>query len=144
MGSRSVVINSASAVKTATATITPSIGPAIITFFGIDVPVMAFSLSMVGLLLARSIAPESRRKLTNPQEWALTALLILILLLVVTGQIGFGKPLGAGMSVVWGVGLGTSGLLAIEFFGEYVMDMLRKIMYGFQNAPKTPPKDDHE
>lgn len=109
-----------------TAVITPSFGPAIVTFFGLDIPVMAFGLSVMGLMLARSIAPASRRKLTKNQERCLTGLLGLVLLMVVSGQIG-GKVLGPGMGMVWGIGLGISGLLVVEFFGDYVMTLLYAI-----------------
>ena len=40
--------------------------------------------------------------------------------------IGNGKPLGPGMAVVWGAGLGFSGLLVVELMGERVMAMLRE------------------
>lgn len=105
----------------------PSIGPAIVTLFGVDVPVLALALSCLGLILARTIAPPPLRKLRRGEEWALTILLLIILFLIVTGQMPFlgGKPLGAGMSVIWGVGLGMSGLLVIEFFGQRVMAMLK-------------------
>lgn len=122
----------------ALAAASPSIGPAVITVFGLNIPPMAFGLSMVGLLLARSIAPASRRKLTKNQELSLSTLLVLVLLMVVTGQFTSGGPLSPGMSMVWGIGLGTSGLLCIEFFGTWVMDTLRKILYGFSNPPAAP------
>lgn len=111
----------------------PAIGPAIITLFGIDVPVMALCLSVAGLILARVVAPPPLRKLTKPQEVALTLLLLVVLFLIVTGQLGAGVPLGAGMATVWGIGLGFSGLLAIEFFGARVIAMLHA-MFGRDKA----------
>lgn len=106
----------------------PSIGPAIVTVFGQDVPVLALGLSCAGLLLARMIAPPPLRKLTRTQEAALTLLLLVILFLIVTGQLGAGEPLEAGMATVWGVGLGFSGLLALEFFGTRVRAMLKALL----------------
>lgn len=104
----------------------PTFGPAVVVLFGIDVPVVGLGLSILGLLLARLIAPPPLRKLNARQEVALTVLLMIVLFLIVTGQLfGSGEPLGAGMAVIWGVGLGFSGLLAIEFFGERAMAMLR-------------------
>lgn len=104
----------------------PTFGPAVVVLFGIDVPVLGLVMSVAGLLLARLIAPPPLRKLNRRQEIALTILLMIVLFLIVTGQLfGSGKPLGPGMAVIWGVGLGFSGLLAIEFFGERVMAMLR-------------------
>jgi hypothetical protein len=103
---------------TVTAVAAPAFGPAVVTVFGVDVPPFALALSIVGLLLARAIAPPAARSLTKGQEIALTLLLLILLFLIVTGQLFGNEPLGAGMAVVWGVGLGFSGLLAIEFFGE--------------------------
>lgn len=102
----------------------PSIGPAIVTVFGQEIPVLALGLSCAGLILARIVAPPSLRKLSRVQELALTLLLLLVLFLIVTGQLGSGKALGAGMATVWGVGLGFSGLLAVEFFADRVRQML--------------------
>ncbi len=132
---------------TATALVAPSVGPAIVTFFGTDVPVLALGLSVAGLILARVIAPPPLRKLTRIQEMALTALLLLILFLIITGQLSAcslksvlitthcpAEPLGAGMAAVWGIGLGFSGLLFIEFFGQRFMAAFRAI-FGVNNPP---------
>jgi hypothetical protein len=119
-------------VKSAAAVAAPAFGPAVVTLFGIDVPVLALALSVAGLVLARFIAPPPLRRLTGWQEAALTLLLLIVLFLVVTGQFpGLGgKPLGAGMAVIWGVGLGFSGLLVIEFFGKRVVAMLKAMLEG--------------
>lgn len=108
----------------------PSIGPAIVTVFGTDVPIMALALSCAGLILARVVAPPPLRKLSMMQEAALTLLLLVVLFLIVTGQLGAGEPLEAGMATVWGVGLGFSGLLALEFFGSRVRAMLKALIGG--------------
>lgn len=117
------------AVKLAGAAVAaPTFGPAIITAFGIDIPIVALVLSVIGLVLARFIAPPPLRKLTFNQEVALTALLLIILFLIVTGEfpiVGAGRPIGAGMAVMWGIGLGFSGMLAIEFFGNRAVAMLK-------------------
>lgn len=121
----------------ATALAAPSVGPAIVTLFGTDVPVLALGLSVAGLVLARVIAPPPLRKLTKLQEFSLTMLLLVVLFLIVTGQLfGGGKPLEAGMATVWGIGLGFSGLLAIEFFGQRVMAMLHAV-FGQDRKPPT-------
>lgn len=116
----------------AAATAAPSLGPAVVTVLGTDVPILALLLSCGGLLLARVIAPPPLRKLTRLQHWSLTALLLIVLFLIVTGQFT-GEPLAPGLAVVWGIGLGFSGLVAIEIFSERVVAML-KIMFG--GAPK--------
>lgn len=106
--------------------VSPTFGPAMVTLFGVDVPIIGFGLSMLGLVLARMIAPPPLRKLSRRQEWALTILLIILLFLIVTGELfGTGRPLHSGLAVIWGVGLGFSGLLAIEMFGERVIGMIK-------------------
>lgn len=109
----------------AAAVAAPAFGPAIITLFGVQIPVLALFLSILGLLLARAIAPPPLRKLSRKQEIALTTLLVIILFVIVTGQLLDTEPLGAGLAVIWGVGLGFSGLLVIEFFGLRALAMLR-------------------
>ena len=119
-------------MKASAAALAPAFGPAVVTLFGIDVPILALALSVGGLILARMIAPPPLRKLSGRQEVALTVLLLIILFLIVTGQMPFlgGRPLGAGMAVIWGVGLGFSGLLVVEFFGQRVLAMLRAAFNG--------------
>jgi hypothetical protein len=125
-------------VKSATlAVAAPTIGPAIVTVLGIDVPVLALTLSVAALVLARWIAPPPLRKLSRKEEAALTLLLLIFLFLAVTGHvpvIGKGVPLGPGMAVVWGAGLGFSGLLVVELMGERVMAMLRAAFNGERKA----------
>lgn len=110
----------------------PTIGPAVVTVFGAQVPVLALALSIAALLLARWIAPPPLRRLSREQQVALTLLLLIFLFLAVTGQlplIGNGQPLGAGMAVVWGAGLGFSGLMAVELMSKRVLAML-EAMFG--------------
>lgn len=118
--------------------IAPTFGPAVVTMFGVQIPVLALGLSLVALLLARWIAPPPIRKLTREQQWALTILLLIFLFLAVTGElplIGKKEPLGPGMAVVWGAGLGFSGLLVIELMGQRIMRAL-EVMFGSSNYPK--------
>lgn len=109
------------------AVVAPSLGPAVVTVFGADVPVLALGLAMAGLLLARVIAPPPLRKLTRMQEAALTILLLIVLFLIVIGTFT-GKPLGVGAATMLGVGLGFSGLLAIEFFADRGLAALKAFM----------------
>jgi hypothetical protein len=109
----------------------PSVGPAVITILGTEIPILALGLSIASLLLARWIAPPPLRKLTREQQIALTLLLLIFLFLAVTGEmpvIGSGRPMGVGMAVVWGAGLGFSGLFAVEIMGERVRSMLRAML----------------
>lgn len=106
----------------------PTFGPAVVSIFGTEIPVLALGLSIAALLLARWIAPPPLRRLTREQQLALTLLLLIFLFITVTGQmplVGSGRPMGVGMAVVWGAGLGFSGLFAVEIMGERVKAMLR-------------------
>lgn len=122
--------------KKAAAAAAPSFGPAVVTVLGADIPILALGLSLAGLLLARKIAPPPSRKLTRGQEVALTFLLSIVLFVIVTGQFT-GEPLGVGMSVVWSIGLGLSGLLVIELFGSWVVDRLN-ILLGRNHKGDAP------
>lgn len=123
--------------KTILAAVAPSFGPSVMIFFGVQIPIAAFSLSLVGLLLARHIARPPRRTFTRSQNFALTAILALILLLAVAGEIRWisPEPLGVGMAVVWGVGLGWSGIIVIEIIGKKIVEGL-KVVFGI--VPETP------
>lgn len=124
------------AAANAASIVAPSFGPAIVTIFGLNVPVLAVALSFLGLWLARAIAPPPLRRLTGRQEAILTGLLTLILFMIVTGRIGSGEPIGEGVAVIWGVGLGLSGLIAIEIVADKVRAMLRALI----GAPPDPPE----
>lgn len=110
----------------------PSIGPTVLVIFGLELPVAALSIALVGLLLSRYIAPKSARRLSPGQERALTLLLALILIVIVAGEFPgmSGEPLGVGMATAWGIGLGMSGLLAAEFLGRRMMQALRALFGG--------------
>lgn len=110
-----------------------SIGPAQVTLFGTQIPILPLALGFLGLVLARTLAPPSVRLLTRVQRVALTALLAILLFLIVTGSFT-GVPLDAGMAVVWGIGLGFSGMLSIEFLGERCTAALRA-MVGSAGSP---------
>lgn len=115
----------------------PSFGPAIVTLFGIDVPVVAMTLSIVALILARQIAKPPARKLTPRQEFYLTIVLVIVLFLVVTGQLFVDKPLGPGWAVVWAIGLGMTGVLILEIFAEQVGSFIRAFFRAWRGG--DPP-----
>lgn len=120
-----------------------------------DVPLWSVGLSIMGLVLARWIAPRPLRPLTRQQQWALTALLIIILFVIVTGGLT-GEPMEPGPAIMWGVGLGFSGLtaapsigpafvtlmgrIAVEFFAERVIAML-KAAFGVTGANPNDRSD---
>lgn len=105
----------------------PSIGPAIVTVFGEAIPLMAMSLSIAGLVLARMVAPPSKGPTTKGRAVALTTLLCVIDVAAVLTL----KP-GPGMAVAAGVGLGFSGILAVQFFGDRVKAVLSAMTGGLK------------
>ncbi len=111
--------------------VSPSIGPAIVTVLGIDIPVAAFVLSFIALLMARSVAKPSKRSLSKVQDVCVTGALAILLFTIVTGELLIPQP-GVGMSVVWGLGLGLSGLLIIEMCAEFVVKFLRAFLDAFK------------
>jgi hypothetical protein len=113
----------------------PSFGPAIVTLFGVDIPIFALALSVAALILARQIAKPPERKLTARQEFSLTVVLIIVLFLVVTGQLFGTKMLGAGWAVVWAIGLGMTGILILEIFADYVTGFVRRFLELFKFQP---------
>lgn len=118
----------------------PSVGPTILVVFGLKLPIAALALSLVGLLLARYIKPRSASHLTPGQERALTFLLALILVIIVAGEfpmLGDGEPLGVGMATAWGIGLGTSGILAVDLIGSRIMRGIRAA-FGEPDPPRPP------
>jgi Ca2+/Na+ antiporter len=116
------------------AVLAPSFGPAVFTLFGVNIPIITFAMSCIGLLLAREIGPEPTRKLTRRQNVALTSLLLVITFMFVTGSFGMDQP-ERGVAVAFSIGLGFSGLLAVQIFGDFVIARL-KAMLG---RPDTPP-----
>lgn len=123
-------------LSTAGVLVAPSVGPAIVTVLGVQIPILALMLSIAALLLSHFIGPPPPlRKLTRMQEAALTLLLLIFLFLAVTGEmplIGGGEPMGVGMAVVLGCGLGFSGLLVIEVMGDRVLQATRA-MFGVKH-----------
>lgn len=125
------------AIAGAGAVAAPSIGPAIVTLFGLDIPILAAGLSIAGLLLARLIAKPTKRKLNMGQEMALTALLCIFCILLVSGSFGTGRA-GEGLAFAWGVGIGLSGLAFLELFGDAFISWARRFVNALFNQPQPP------
>ena len=126
---------------------TPSFGPAIVTVFGIDVPVLALGLSVLTLLLTRQIAKPPPRALSKIQEACLTLLLLILLFLIVTGNLFVSRPVGVGTAVVWAIGLGLSGILILELIASSVTDWIRRLISAFRDdggAPRMPPGEERD
>jgi len=105
--------------------VAPSFGPAVVVIAGQPIPVMAAGLAVAGLILARLVAPPPKVPMTRSKAWALTGLLTVVLL----GGVITMQPT-AGTGVALGVGLGYSGMLAIEFLGSRVTAMLKALTEG--------------
>jgi hypothetical protein len=109
----------------------PSFGPQAIEVFGYPVPVLSALFGLIGVLLARRVAPVSPGaiRLGNVGNTALTALLALgVLALVVTGE---KRPL---VALGWAVGLGYSGLASVELVSQAVMKFASLFTQAFLRA----------
>lgn len=123
----------------------PAIGPVVLVAFGLNLPVAALAFSLIGLLIARYLAPKSARRLSKWQERALTVLLALLLIVIVAGEapmIGDGTPLKVGTALAWGIGLGTSGLLAVEYLGGRVRRGLAAMFTLGDERPRRGERDE--
>lgn len=108
---------------TAMAVGAPSFGPAVVTLFGIDIPLVSMGVSFCGVLLARTLAPPPLRKLNWYQHITLTLLLLLLMFLLVTEL-----SLGPGAAVGMGIGLGFSGLVVVEMVADKALSWLNLIL----------------
>lgn len=109
----------------------PSLGPPILVFVGLQIPVAAMLISLIALWLSRYISPSHARRLTIWQERALTALLSILLIVIVSGNapfVGDGQPLEIGTAVAWGMGLGWSGMVVFDIIGARIMNGLRAMV----------------
>jgi len=117
----------ASLASVATATV-PAFGPAEIIVFGEAVPVLPALFGLIGLLMARRVAPASDAgaRLGRTGNAALTALLALgVLALVINGQ---RQPL---VALGWSIGLGYSGLAFIELVAAGALTLARSLIRIF-------------
>jgi len=122
----------ASIAAAATPHVTPTaFGPAAVTLFGVEIPIFSALFGILGLLLARRIAPASNAgaKLGRVGNAALTALLALgVLALIVTGE---KRPI---VALGWAVGLGYSGLGFVELVARAVVTGARLTIDAWVSA----------
>lgn len=121
----------ASLASAATPVGSPSFGPALIILFGVPVPVFSALCGMIGVILARQVAPATAAgaMLGRVGNVALTALLALgVVALIVSGQ---KQPL---VAVAWAVGLGHSGLVMIELVAKSAIAAARLFIDAFVKA----------
>jgi hypothetical protein len=99
-----------------------SFGPPIIVLFGQPVPVFSALFGLIGLLLARRVAPASAAgaRLGPTGNAALTGLLALgVLALIIAGQ---KQPI---VALAWAMGLGWSGLGICELVAKGVVSVAK-------------------
>jgi hypothetical protein len=107
--------------------------PPVISAFGIDIPVAATALGMLSLLLVRYVKPNvpgaEPSTITPMQNRAVTAVLGILLFVIIAGELPIiaTKPLEPGMAVIWGIGLGTTGIMAFDLIGEKIKSTLRRV-----------------
>lgn len=106
----------------------PSFGPPLIVIFGFDVPVLSALFGVLGVLLARRVAPPSAvdARLGREGRAALTVLLALgVLALIIAGQ---KQPI---VALGWSIGLGFSGIAVVELLASAVMGSARVALKAF-------------
>jgi hypothetical protein len=106
----------------------PAVGPPLVIAFGYEVPVLSAIFGLIGVVLARRVAPASvaGAKLGPGGNAALTALLALgVLALIVTGE---KRPI---VALGWSVGLGYSGIAFIEMVARAVVGGSKLILDAF-------------
>lgn len=123
-------------------TVSPIAGaPPIINFVGITIPIAALFFGLLSLVLVRYVKPNvpsasEQTPLTPAQNRAVTGILAILLCVIITGEVPFleSEPLGVGMAVLWGIGLGTTGMLAIDLIGDWARTMMQRV-FGRKDKP---------
>ncbi len=103
-------------------------GPASVILFGAELPIWSMLFGIVGVLMARRVAPATAAgtALGRTGNAALTVLLVLgVLALVVAGE---KRPI---VALGWSIGLGFSGLAFIEMVARAVRVLTRVMLDGF-------------
>lgn len=121
----------ASLAQAATASAAPAFGPPSIIAFGFDVPVLPALFGLVGVVLARRVAPPSAvdARLGRDGRAALTVLLACgVLAIIIAGQ---RQPL---VALGWSAGLGYSGMAVIEVLAAAVMGTVRFVVDAFSHT----------
>ncbi|WCT72071.1 hypothetical protein PQ455_10465 [Sphingomonas naphthae] len=117
----------------------PSFGPSIIIVAGWQVPVLSALFGVLGVFLARRVAPasEAGAKLGRSGNAALTILLALgVLGLVIAGE---KRPI---IALGWSVGLGYSGLAFVAMVAKSVMTLARVALDAWAAAWSKKGSDD--
>lgn len=98
----------------------PAWGPPVVELFGVDIPIASMAFSLFGLWMARGVS--SAREGKSPGGLYLTGTLTIILI----GLIVEKQPT-PGMAVAWGVGIGASGIVAVDLLKERVINVIKAL-----------------
>lgn len=112
----------------------PQFGPVELILFGHHVPIMAALFGLIGLVLARRVAPVSPTavRLGRMGNAALTTLLALgVLAFIIAGE---KRPI---VALSWAIGLGYSGLAFIELVSGIVLRFARTFIQVFFRMPAS-------
>lgn len=132
---------SSSLASAATSGSSHSFGPTAITAFGVEIPVMSALFGLLGVLLARRVAPfdPSTDRLGPIGNAALTALLALgVLAFIIAGE---KRPI---VALGWAVGLGYSGIAFIALVAQAVRKFAKIFLDAFVRAATGGPTADRD
>lgn len=109
----------------------PAIGPTQVIVFGAPIPIWSAIFGLIGVLVARRVAPISaaEQRLGATGRAALTLLLVVgVLALIVAGE---KRPI---VALAWSLGLGWTGLAFVEAVAVAAIGTAKVIMNGFGEA----------
>jgi len=94
-------------------------GPESLVLFGVAVPVLSSILGVVGVALGQLLAPPAVPPLGRKRRGVLVAALVALeLCIVLACSVITGKAVLPLVAMGWGIGLGFSGLAAMQALGE--------------------------
>lgn len=98
---------------------------AIVAIGGMDVPLLTAAFAVLGVILARPIAPRGKPPLSLAKNLSVTAILCLLVIAWVIDS----RP-GLLFAFIMSIGLGFSGLTIIELAGAQALDIARRVFSG--------------
>lgn len=113
------------------------IGPTVLQFEGMQVPVVQAVLAIAGVLMARPLARKKEAKLPLSHFLIVTTVMLIVALAYVVEA----QP-GVLFTFVVSIGLGFSGYSLIETAGEQVADFVKRVVsqaadaVSFKGKPK--------
>jgi hypothetical protein len=103
-------------------------GPESMVLFGVAVPVLSALFGVVGVVLGQILAPGAVPPLGRRRRAALvTALIGLALGIVIACSVITGKAVLPLVAMGWGIGLGFSGLAAMQALGDQALGGVKRV-----------------